>query len=281
VLATYFAPHAQGEFELNIDLKMMGDQLHASLIEELPCLNLAYADPLESTDAILWTPSLLSQSLRVDNLLCYPDRPSALIIDTEDPALIDRLQIMEKRDFSFIKDPPFVPIVLAPLVLVFRSPSALADMAEFPDFVSDWVCAPFTISDLLRRVVVSLKRKNILKTRLRFGPLTLIPETRTAGFEGRTIHLTPSEFSLAELFMNQMGSVIPMKDLISLFKSTGKSTEGSNIRVTIFQLRLKLEMLTQSAMTLASVYKKGYCLKQKLRGSLHLDRKTGSDLLRS
>jgi DNA-binding winged helix-turn-helix (wHTH) protein len=262
-------------------LKMMGDQLYASLVAELPSLNLVYADPLESTDAIVWTPSLLSQSLRADNLLCYPDRPSALVIDTEDPALVDRLQIMEKRELGFMKDPPFVPIVLAPLVLVFRSHSSLADMAEFPDFVSDWVCAPFTFSDLLRRVVVSLKRKNILKTRLRFGPLTLIPETRTAGFEGRTIHLTPSEFSLAELFMNQMGSVIPIKDLIALFKSTGKSTEGSNIRVTIFQLRLKLEMLTQSAMTLASVYKQGYCLKQKLRGSLHFERKTGTDHLAS
>lgn len=261
---------------MNIDLKVMGDQLYASLIKELPALNITYADPLESTDAIVWAPNLLSQSLRIDNLLCYPDKPSALIIDTEDPALIDRLQIMEKRELGFMKDPPFVPIVLAPLILVFRTPSSFADMAEFPDFVSDWVCAPFSFSDLLRRVVVSLKRKNILKTRLRFGPLTLVPETRTACYEGRTIHLTPSEFSLAELFMNQMGSVIPMKDLVMLFKSTGKSTEGSNIRVTIFQLRLKLEMLTQSAMTLASVYKQGYCLKQKLRNLSHQERKSAN-----
>ncbi|MGV3655037.1 MAG: hypothetical protein ACO1N5_12570, partial [Noviherbaspirillum sp.] len=49
------------------------------------------------------------------------------------------------------------------------------------------------------------------------------------------------------------------------FKSSGKSTEGSNIRVTVFQLRLKLEMLTRSQFTIVSVYKRGYCLKQKVR----------------
>jgi DNA-binding winged helix-turn-helix (wHTH) protein len=58
-----------------------------------------------------------------------------------------------------------------------------------------------------------------------------------------------------------------MKELILLFKSTGKSTEGSNIRVTIFQLRLKLEMLTRSRYTLASVYRQGYCLRTKLKPS--------------
>jgi hypothetical protein len=31
-------------------------------------------------------------------------------------------------------------------------------------------------------------------------------------------------------------------------------------------------MLTQSSMTLASVYKQGYCLKQKLRGALRFER---------
>jgi DNA-binding winged helix-turn-helix (wHTH) protein len=62
-----------------------------------------------------------------------------------------------------------------------------------------------------------------------------------------------------------MGTVIPIKDLIMLFKSSGKSTEGSNIRVTIFQLRLKLEMLTKSQYALVSVYKQGYCLRPKSR----------------
>jgi hypothetical protein len=37
--------------------------------------------------------------------------------------------------------------------------------------------------------------------------------------------------------------------------------------VSIFQLRLKLEVLTRGRMTLVSVYKQGYCLRQKYSDS--------------
>ncbi len=97
--------------------------------------------------------------------------------------------------------------------------------------------------------------------------MTLVPDLRVLSYQAKAIHLTPSEFALAELFLNQMGTVIPIKDLVMLFKSSGKSTEGSNIRVTIFQLRLKLEMLTKSHFTLASVYKQGYVLRTKNRAT--------------
>jgi len=98
--------------------------------------------------------------------------------------------------------------------------------------------------------------------------LSVIAETRTLVFFGNTIQLTRSEFALADVFLNQMGTVIPLADLALLFRSTGKSTTGSNIRVTVFQLRLKLEMLTKGQYTVTSVYKQGYCLKQKTRSTI-------------
>jgi len=156
---------------------------------------------------------------------------------------------------------------MSPIVLIFRSHTVLADAPDFPDFVADWICTPFLITDLARRVISSLRRKNILKTKLHFGSLSLVPDLRVLSYQAKGIHLTPSEYSLAELFLNQMGTVIPLKDLVMLFKSSGKSTEGSNIRVTIFQLRLKLEMLTKSQYTLASVYKQGYVLRAKNRSA--------------
>jgi DNA-binding response OmpR family regulator len=165
---------------------------------------------------------------------------------------------------------------MSPIVLIFRSHSVLAEAPDFPDFVADWICTPFLVSDLARRVVAALRRKNILKTKLHFGSLTLVPDLRVLSYQAKAIHLTPSEFALAELFLNQMGTVIPIMDLVMLFKSTGKSTEGSNIRVTIFQLRLKLEMLTKSHYTLASVYKQGYVLRTKNRATQDANFVSGS-----
>ncbi len=250
---------------MKLKLKIIGVELFDTLSRELDSLHAAFPKLSQQNEPIEYEITHLTDNIKPEYLLSYPDMPSVLLIDAQDPTFIEKIQTMEKREMTFLKDPPFVPIVLSPVVLIFRSYAALADSADFPDFVSDWICMPFAISDLVRRVVGSLRRKNILKTKLRFGSLTLLPESKLISYQGKTVHLTPSEFALAELFLNQMGSVIPMKDLITLFRSTGKSTEGSNIRVTIFQLRLKLEMLTKSQFTLGSVYKQGYCLKQKAR----------------
>lgn len=206
-------------------------------------------------------------ALRPEHLLSFPDQPSTLLIDAQEPAYVQKIQLLEKKELTFIKNPPFLPIVMSPIVLIFRSSNALAEAPDFPDFVADWMCAPVSMSDLGRRTISALRRKNILKTKLHFGSLTLIPDMRLLSFQSKAIHLTPSECALAELFLNQMGTVILIKDLVALFKSSGKSTEGSNIRVTIFQLRLKLEMLTKSQYTLASVYKQGYVLRPKNRPS--------------
>jgi DNA-binding winged helix-turn-helix (wHTH) protein len=256
------------ENHVKITLKIVGDELFSSLSKEVGLLNLAFPKMSQQNDHIEWQVTHLSTNLKPENLLSYPESASVLLIDAQEPSFIDKIERMKKTEMSFIKDPPFLPIVLSPVVLVFRSHALLAETPDFPEFVSDWICMPYAMPDLVRRVVSSLKRKNILKTKLRFGSLTLLPESRVISYQGKTIHLTPSEFALAELFLNQMGTVIPIKDLVLLFKSTGKSTEGSNIRVTIFQLRLKLEMLTKSHFTLASVYKQGYCLKQKIKPTL-------------
>jgi DNA-binding winged helix-turn-helix (wHTH) protein len=258
-------PTELGSSKVRITLKVIGNELFSSLSKEVEAFKSAFPKISQQNEAIDWHVVHLSGSLKPENLLSYPDHPSVLLIDAQDPDLVEKIQVMEKRDMVFVKDPPFLPIVLSPVILLFRSHAMLADTPDFPDFVADWICMPFAIPDLVRRIVSALKRKNILKTKLRFGSLTLLPESRVISYQGRTIHLTPSEFALAELFLNQMGTVIPIKDLVLLFKSTGKSTEGSNIRVTIFQLRLKLEMLTKSHFTLASVYKQGYCLKQKAK----------------
>ncbi len=255
---------------MKITLKVIGKELFAMLNGQLAKLNSAFPRFSTQLEHFEWDIVEIS-SVRPEHLLSYPDAPSALLIDAQEPAYIEKIQLLEKKELTFIKDPPFLPIVMSPIVLIFRSHSVLADAPDFPDFVADWICTPFLISDLARRVIASLRRKNILKTTLHFGCLTLVPDLRVLSYQGKGIHLTPSEYSLAELFLNQMGTVIPIKDLVSLFKSGGKSTEGSNIRVTVFQLRLKLEMLTKSHYTLGSVYKQGYVLRPKNRATAELN----------
>jgi DNA-binding winged helix-turn-helix (wHTH) protein len=256
---------------MNINLKIIGEGLHLSLSKDIKALNTAFFKLSRQSETVEVQITLLTDSPVPEDLLHNADSPSVLLVDAQDLTLIEKIHAMEKKELLFMKDPQCVPIVLSPLITVFPSPEPLADIRELPDLVSDWMFMPLNLPELARRILTSLKRKNILKAKLRFGSLTLLPETRVIAFFGRTMHLTRSEFALAEMFLSQMGSVIPLSDLVLLFKSTGKSTEGSNIRVTIFQLRLKLEMLTKGQFTLASVYKRGYCLKQKAKAYSRLE----------
>ena len=78
--------------------------------------------------------------------------------------------------------------------------------------------------------------------------------------------LTPSEVAVAELFLSRFGSVIPLEEIQLLFKLAGRSIEGSNLRVTMFQLRFKIEALTRCRYTLTSAYGTGYVLKHGKAG---------------
>jgi DNA-binding response OmpR family regulator len=76
------------------------------------------------------------------------------------------------------------------------------------------------------------------------------------------VRLTKSEFLLANLFIGRLGSVISLPELFDFFSSHGKAATQSNVRVGIFELRLKLEKLSGSALGLVSVYRRGYALRQ-------------------
>ena len=91
----------------------------------------------------------------------------------------------------------------------------------------------------------------------------MISDTRTLCFGKRKIDLTPTELVIAEMFLRNFGSVISLEDIALLFKITGRSQDGRNIRVTMFQLRFKIETLTSNEFSLINIYKEGYALRQR------------------
>ncbi|WP_151445979.1 winged helix-turn-helix domain-containing protein [Lacisediminimonas profundi] len=249
---------------MDITIRILGDNLYSAILASKAALDSTFLKLSRNTDPIDIFVEKVEEPLRAESLMADPERPAVILAHTDNTHFVDRLQAMEKRELLLAGSSESSPLI-SPIIMVFSPGSPMSELREFPEMVSDWFFMPVAAPELARRVLYSMRRKSILKSRLCFGPMTLIPDTRTISFAGRSAVLTRSEFALAELFLAQMGSVIPTSELVALFKSTGKSTEGSNIRVTIFQLRLKLEMLTKSQYTLVSVYKQGYCMKQKPR----------------
>jgi DNA-binding winged helix-turn-helix (wHTH) protein len=253
---------------MQFELEVIGEQLYKVLLDRATELNAAMQHLCRYTDAVFPSVVRMVKRPHVNDLLLQPGVVRVLLVEAYDLNMIEAIQVLERKELAFLNFTNSTLPRLAPLIAVFESPAALSEIRDLPELISDWTFLPLNPNELARRIHSTLKRKNILKTKLRYGALSVIGETRTLVFFGNTMQLTRSEFALADLFLSQMGIVIPLADLGLLLRSTGKSTTGSNIRVTVFQLRLKLEMLTKGQYTVMSVYKQGYCLKQKTRSTI-------------
>jgi DNA-binding winged helix-turn-helix (wHTH) protein len=244
---------------MQITLKVGGNDL----LRELTSAADSSAFPrLFRQEPVSWKVVPVTMELMPSDLLCFPDEPGVTLIDADDAMLMTRIASKERGMLTYMEEHSDLPLVPSPIIAVCRASGVLADIRDFPDFICDWASSQ-AINDLAQRIFFSLRKRNVLKTRLQSGALTLIPESRSIAFGERAARLTPTEYTLAELFLMRMGTVISFKDFVQLFKETGKSTEPNNIRVAVFQLRLKLEILTKSQVMLQSVYKKGYCLSQR------------------
>jgi DNA-binding winged helix-turn-helix (wHTH) protein len=252
---------------MRLELKVIGERLFDAVLSNYSTLTETLSQLCCDTDPIDAVLTRFDDKPQVKDFLLETCGASILLVEATDLSLIESLQSMERKELAFLGHTGSA-IRLAPLIAVFDSAELLSEVRELPDLICDWTFFPLEPLELSRRIFSSLKRKSIVKTKVLYGTLSLISESRALMFFGNGVPLTRSEFALMELFLNQMGTVIPLTDLAMLFRSTGKSTEGSNIRVTIFQLRLKLEMLTKGQYTVTSVYKQGYCLKHKSRSTI-------------
>jgi DNA-binding response OmpR family regulator len=252
---------------MRLELKVIGERLFDILTKDSAKLAETLLQLCCDEDPISIAITRFEDKPHAKDFMLEAAGASVILLEANDLSLIESLQSMERKELAFLGQAGSATR-LVPLIAVFESAELLSEVRDLPDLISDWAFFPLEPLELARRIFSVLKRKNIVKTKVLYGALSLISEARALLFFGNSVHLTRSEFALMELFLSQMGTVIPLADLAMLFRSTGKSTEGSNIRVTIFQLRLKLEMLTRGQYTVTSVYKQGYCLKQKSRSAI-------------
>jgi DNA-binding response OmpR family regulator len=247
---------------MKVEIKIAGQTLFDFMKNEAAAGNLC-SPPLTKRDRADWSIRQTSELPTIKDVLCTPDAPTVLLIQANDASVIEQVEALEERTYHYLRNNPHSMMTLAPVIVVFSSHEALRNLPEFSDYVSDWTYLPVSMNDLMRRISLALRRRSVLKSRTRYGAFTVVPDSRTLMHDSDAIHLSPTEFFLAEMFLRQRGAVIGIKELVIRFQEAGKSTQSNNIRVSIFQLRLKLELLTHGRMTLVSVYKQGYCLRQK------------------
>ena len=130
----------------------------------------------------------------------------------------------------------------------------------------DYITKPFVPAEVLARVRYQLRRYDTLGSRpqasqeLQVGSITLNDVTKTAAVDGQPVALTPIEYSILKLLMENPGKVYSTKALYeAVWQEEAIGSEGA-VAVHIRHLREKIEITPSEPRYLKVVWGQGYKL---------------------
>jgi two-component system OmpR family response regulator/two-component system copper resistance phosphate regulon response regulator CusR len=128
-------------------------------------------------------------------------------------------------------------------VIVLTARGAVPDKLEgFEAGADDYLVKPFAIDELLARIeAVHRRTAHKPAMELAAGDLHLSLATKRLTMAGRTVELTPTEFSILELLMRYNGQVVTRKMLCEHVWSFDWDGPTNVIEVHINRLRGKLD----------------------------------------
>ena len=129
----------------------------------------------------------------------------------------------------------------------------------------DYITKPFIPVELLARVRSQLRRYAMLGSRpseecgeLTVGGITLNDRTKSVTVDGENVNLTPTEYSILRLLMENPGKVYSTRALYeAVWQETALGSEGA-VAVHIRHLREKVEINPSEPRYLKVVWGQGY-----------------------
>lgn len=129
----------------------------------------------------------------------------------------------------------------------------------------DYVVKPFDLSELLARIRVLLRRKNLtILSVLEHGKLRLDSTTCEVTYSDRILHLTPKEFRLLELFLRNKHHVLSRSAIIDRLWSFEEVPNEDTVTAHVKGLRQKLKAAGAPSDFIETIYGLGYRLKQSV-----------------
>lgn len=130
----------------------------------------------------------------------------------------------------------------APVIFLTANSEVPARVEALDSGADDYLCKPFSNSELLARVRALLRRPSELKTdEITAGDLALSLKTCEVSISGTKLELNPAEYALLELFMKNQGTLFRTDELLDkVFKLDGEATAEA-LRQRIMRLRRKID----------------------------------------
>jgi diguanylate cyclase (GGDEF)-like protein len=126
----------------------------------------------------------------------------------------------------------------------------------------DYILKPFDFEELAARVRALLRRGNSTGSpSLIWGALHLDPNSRQVDYGSETLHLTPKEYGLLELFLRNTKRLFSRSDILAHLWALENTPEEDTVKAHIKGLRQKLKRSGASEDFIETVYGIGYRLK--------------------
>lgn len=152
-------------------------------------------------------------------------------------------------------------------ILMLTALSQLKDKVKGFDIgVDDYLTKPFEMDELKVRVRALLKRSNQLpssiaiKELLTVGEITLLPETYSVKIGEKLAKLTPIEFEIFNMLVQNHGNMVSSGKLLSEIWGYSPDDDVETIRVHIRHLRTKIDKISGGKKYIETIYGGGYKL---------------------
>lgn len=150
-----------------------------------------------------------------------------------------------------------------PILLLTAQDSSTEKVMGLDAGADDYVVKPFDMPELLARVRALLRRSGTaLPPLLTWQNLVLDPSICEVTCNGQSLHLTPKEYSLLELFLRNPHRIFSVSGLIDQVWSFEELPSEDTIRSHIRGLRQKLRAAEVVDDPIETVYGIGYRLKE-------------------
>ena len=151
--------------------------------------------------------------------------------------------------------------ISSPVLMLTAKDDSLNKVQALDAGADDYVVKPFNFEELCARIRALLRRDSQVSTSvLRWGDLSLEPDTFEVFYGEQQLHMTPKEYALMELFLRHPNRVFSLDAIIENLWSFEDPPSGDAVRTHIKGLRQKLKAGGAPKNFIETVYGLGYRL---------------------
>ncbi len=159
--------------------------------------------------------------------------------------------------------------VAVPVLMLTARDTTADKVAGLDAGADDYIVKPFEMSELLARVRALLRRRPLpLVETLTWGKLMLKVESCEVLYDGITLHLTPKEYALVEVFLKNGSRVLSRQSILEQIWIFDDLPSEDTVKVHLRSLRQKLKSAGAPPNFIETVYGLGYRLNPNFQSAV-------------